>query len=58
MLCSYNVSLMVEGGCMPCSYFVGRAIKMGVFALKKVGVVDFVVWIFFCKFVGCVWWIL
>ena len=27
MLCSYNVSLMVERGCMPCSYFVGRAIK-------------------------------
>ena len=28
--------------------------KKGVFALKNVGVVDFVVWIFFCKFVGCV----
>lgn len=30
---------------------------MGVFALKNVSVVDFVVWIFFCKFVDCVWWI-
>ena len=31
--------------------------KKGVFALKNVGVVDFVVWIFFCNFVNCVWWI-
>ena len=30
---------------------------MGVFALKNVDVVNFVVWIFFCNFVDCVWWI-
>ena len=36
---------------MTCLFIVGEGNKMGGFALKKVGVVDFVVWIFFCKFV-------
>ena len=37
-----------------CFICFGEGNKMGIFALKNVGVVDFVVWIFFCKFVGCV----
>lgn len=31
--------------------------KMGVFALGNMGDLNFVVWIFFCNFVDCVWWI-
>ena len=53
MLSPFNVNLVV--GC--CLFVVGEGNKMGVFALKNMGVVDFVVWIFFCNFVDCVWWV-
>lgn len=63
MPCPYVLALWLIGR-MRCVYlfcvcficFVGGN-KMGVFALRNMGVVDFVVWIFFCKFVDCVWWI-
>ena len=42
---------------MPRPFIVGEGNKRGVFALKNMGVVDFVVWIFFCNFVDCVWWV-
>ena len=54
MPCPYIVSLMAEMTRRACSYISGSSNKMGVFALKNVGVVDFVVWIFFCNFVDCV----
>ena len=45
------VSLVIE---LTWHVVVREGNKKGVFALKNVGVVDFVVWIFFCKFVDCV----
>jgi hypothetical protein len=39
---------------MPRSSIVEEGNKIDVFALENMGVVDFVVWIFFYKFVDCV----
>ena len=47
---SYDCLDAVSG--VPTLFVEGN--KIDVFALKNMGVVDFVVWIFFCKFVDCV----
>ena len=54
ILSPYIIGLVV--GCCVCLLW-GRAIKWVFFSLKNMGVVDFVVWIFFCNFVDCVWWV-
>lgn len=47
---SYDCLDAVSG--VPTLFVEGN--KIDVFALKNMGVVDFVVWIFFYKFVDCV----